>query len=207
MNVGGVFCITCCDREYLCFVLFVSSLLFIIYWAKYVIWVDVGSCLSCPPTPLICSPHILPVLFELQKEKEKGKRETRNAESWEKRNVFLLSVLIFFGGETAAMGNPTASRQMMSSHSQLTSVVMFPHVKRPTVHIQTPHPCIIRQHPRCIDTCLTQFFPVVFYHRVNLFRTGACLSYQVPARFFSGALNELNASIMTPHILLICCHT
>lgn len=149
MNVGGVFCIACCDREYFCFVLFVSSL-FIIYWATYVLWVGVGSCLSCPPTLLICSPHILPVLFELQKEKEKEKRETRNAQSWEKGNVFLLS--FFFFWETAAMGNPTASRQMMSSHPQLTSVVMFPHVKRPTVRIQTPHPCIIRQHPRCIDT-------------------------------------------------------
>lgn len=103
--------------------------------------------LSLPPTLLSWSPHTLQLLC-LSCRKRRGKERERerhpsHLSQTEGCNELRERECVF------CLGIPIAAGRMMSWHPQLTSVLMFPHVKRPSVCAHdTPHPRIISGTPR-----------------------------------------------------------
>lgn len=98
-----------------CFVAAVSSVI----RPVCVTCVDLMRCLLCLPTLLNRRPHTLLCL---------------SYNKWGKTHPVCFQREMQCVGRKDRLGIPTAAGWMMSSHPHLTSLVVFPHVERPTVH-------------------------------------------------------------------------
>lgn len=115
-----------------CFVAAVSSVI----RPVCVTCVDLMRCLLCSPTLLNRRPHTLLCL---------------SYKKWGKTHPVCFQREMQCVGRKDRLGIPTAAGWMMSSHPHLTSLVVFPHVERPTVHAHIcthKHILIIRTNSR-----------------------------------------------------------
>lgn len=120
-----------------CFVAAVSSVI----RPACVTRVDLVSCLLCSPTLLNRRPHTLLCLSYKEK--------------WGRTHPVCFQREMQCVGRKDRMGIPTAAGRMMSSHPHLTSLVVFPHVERPTVHTHIcthKHILIIRTNSKYMNT-------------------------------------------------------